>query len=148
MKANHISDVTKILILAATTIITCIIVAIGLNAARTAKSLTDTVITQISDLNRELEDSDLKKYDNAYIDGSEVVNFIKRYLGDYSSPDSSDIYVYVKTNKSTNTYINGDYLDNIRDFTHNYYIKPTAIFFGEVVINKNGVILGVKFTQQ
>ncbi len=148
MKNNHITDATKILLLAAATIITCIIVAIGISTLNTAKQLSSNAIRQISELNNEIKDSDIMRYDKAPVTGSEVMNCIKKYLGDYKAPEKAPIYIFVKTNQSEMNYTNGDSISCNRDFTHIYYIKPTAIFQAEVIKNTNKVIVGVKFNQQ
>jgi len=147
MKTNNITDVTKILILAASTIITCLIVAIGMNMARDAKTLSNTATSQMSELNDDISNSDIKMYDGSYVTGSEVVNFIKKQLGDYAASQTAPIYVYVKT-VSENTYDNGNNIANIKNFSHNMYIKPTSSFLGKVVKNINNVIIGVNFIQQ
>lgn len=142
------SDATKVLILAATTIITCILVGVGLLAMRTAKELNASAIEQMQDLNSDLQDSDIKKYHEIDVYGSDVINFIKKQLGDYKDGETAPIYVYVKTNLKEMTYTNGSQIKSMQNFTHVYYIKPTAVFHGEVVKNENDVILGVRFTQK
>ena len=148
MKTNNITDVMKILIFAATTMITCIIVAVGFGATKTAKYLSHNAMSQLTQLNEDLSDSDIKMYDKTNVTGSEVVNFIKKYLGDFKVGETAPIYVYIKTDKVEDGLINNVHISNIRDFSHSHYIKPTAKFYGEVDINLNGVISGVVFTQQ
>ncbi|NLK74033.1 MAG: hypothetical protein GX288_01930 [Clostridiales bacterium] len=148
MKANRISDATKILLLAATTIITCVIASLGMIGMRSAKELNKTAMAQMRDLNNSLKDSELKKYDGLEVTGSDVINCIKKYLGDYVSGETAPLYIYVKTKLTENTYTNGSQIKNIQNFTHTYYIKPTALFTGEVVKNENDVILGIRFTNK
>jgi hypothetical protein len=148
MKVNHMSDVVKILIIAATTIITCVIVALGFLGLNTARQISNTAIGQMSELNSELKDSGIMQYNKEQVKGSEVINFIKKYLGDYETPDIAPVYVYVHTDKAENTYYNGDCLTNIRDFTNPAFIKPNALFLGDVDKNENGVVVGVRFMQQ
>ena len=101
----------------------------------------------------ELEEYSIMKYDNEEVRGSEVVNYIKKQLGDYSSSETAPIYIQVKTmidGKSyTNTYTNSKYIADIKNFSSKqYYIKPTAWFTGKVVKSENKAILGVIFTQK
>lgn len=146
MKANKISDATKILLLAAATIITCVIASLGMMAMRSAKELNKTALAQMQSLNESIQDQDIKKYDKAEVYGSDVVNVIKKYLGDYGAGETAPIYIYVKTKVKENTYINGTQIKNIQNFSHVNYIKPTAVFSGEVIKNQNDVILGIRFT--
>ena len=108
MKYNHITDATKVLLIAATTMITCIIVALGMNTMGIAKELNLNATDQISRLNNDLKDSDIKRMDGALVSGSEVVNFIKKYLGDYSDPYKSTMTVSVKTDRIDKSYDSGD----------------------------------------
>lgn len=148
MKYNHITDATKVLLIAATTMITCIIVALGMNTMGIAKELNLNATDQISRLNNDLKDSDIKRMDGALVSGSEVVNFIKKYLGDYSDPYKSTMTVSVKTDRIDKSYDSEDDIKKLRDFTHSYYIKPTANFLASVEHNKNGIIMSVRFVQQ
>ncbi len=149
MRVNNIEKATYILILAASTIITCVIVWIGFTAMNTGKELALSANKQIAKLNNDIKDNGITKFHQEEVQGSEVINFIKEYLGDYSNGETGEIYIRVKTNNSENTYINGVYIDNFYDFTNtDYYIKPTGLFHGEVIKNENDVILGVMFAQK
>lgn len=148
MKTNCISDVMKILIFAAVTIITCLIVALGIRAANTAKEIGNSAISNMAQYNNDIKENEMRMYDNEEVYGIDVVNCIKKYLGDYTELEEAPLYITVKTSLSENTYINSVYLDHIRNFSHNRYIKPTSIFIGQVVRNDNRVILGISFTQK
>lgn len=103
---------------------------------------------QMSELNQDIKNSGIMKYNGIEVYGSDVVNCIKENLGDYTESETAPIYVYVKTSSAINTYINGALLDSIRDFTKTCYIKPTSVFRGEVIRNINDVIVGVNFIQK
>lgn len=101
----------------------------------------------------DLEEYDFLKYDNEEIRGSEVVNLIKKQLGDYGSIENAPVYIQVKTVvdgvEYDNTYTNNTYLSEIKNFSaKRYYIKPTAWFGGKVVKTPNEAILGLVFTQK
>jgi hypothetical protein len=87
-------------------------------------------------------------YDGNEVNGSDIVNLIKKILGDYTNLETSPVYVYVKTSLAENTYTNNIYIPYIKNFTDTRYIKPTAVFTGGVVKNKNDVIIGIKFIQK
>lgn len=148
MRLGYLSDASKLLLFAAAIIITCMIVALGFRAADTAKEINNSAIIQMSQLNNDIQSADISMYDAAEIYGSEVVNFIKRTLGDYTEAETAPISVKVTTTLSQNTYTNKSKIFDIRDFTSSYYIKPTAVFIGEVLQNENKVIIGVAFTQK
>lgn len=148
MKVCNISDSVKILIFASTVFITCILVALGYRAAETAADIGNHAVLQMSELSNEIKDSNLMKYHETEVTGSEVANCMKKYLGEYHESDSAAIYITVNTKTSENTYHNNIYLSDIKDFTNDRYIKPTALFQGKVIKNDNKVILGITFTQQ
>lgn len=143
------SDVVKILIISASIIITCIIVAIGFAVAKTAKNLGSSANIQIAELDKDISESGIMAYHNTEVTGSEIVNLIKEKLGEYDSTSQAPIYIYVKTSTGQHTHINNEYMAETRNFASSaYYIKPTAKFMGEVIRNENGVIVGVNFTQK
>lgn len=148
MKTGYITDAVKILIFAATVIITCILIWLGFQAADTAREISDSAVKQMTDLNNDIQNSDIKMYDDAEVEGSEVVNLLKKQLGDYSTGETASIYIYIKTTISENTYTNDAFFLNIKNFTDIRYIKPTALFTGKVVINPNKVIIGLSFIQK
>lgn len=101
----------------------------------------------------ELEEYEIMKYDNEELRGSEVVNFIKKHLGDYLPEEEAPIYVRVTTRADgstySNTYTNSEHIADIRNFSsQQHYIKPTAWFTAEVIRTQNKAILGVAFTQK
>lgn len=150
MKFNKITDATKILLMAATIIITCIIIAIGFSVARSAEKLGRNAGIQISRLDKDISESGLMAFDKTVVNGSEVVNLIKEILGEYEYPSESPVYIYVKTSIGEYTHKNNKHFADIRNFSLNngIYIKPTGKFLGEVKRNANDVIEGIVFVQQ
>ena len=146
MKVNNIDYATRILIIAASVIITCVIVWLGFSAMNTAKDISNNSISQMIKLNNDLKESDINMYDSTIVTGSEIVNFIKKNLGDYGAAENGPFTVTIVTNMGTSSYTNGSYISNIRDFTDSQYIKPTAEFTGEVIRNENDVITQVIFS--
>ncbi len=144
----------KGLMLAAGTIITCLVVSLGFFISREAQDTATNGVNQIGSLNSEFAAGDKTIYDGAVVSGSEVLNVIRKYADD-------NIGIYVKTGKSTTYYNsefdlnNGNYLaDN--DNTYNMaldsakdtYINPYGNFKGRVVKDGNNVITGIEFLQQ
>lgn len=147
MRTNHLSEATKIMLLAASVIITCTIVWIGYTLINTSREISVSASEQLRELNNDIKDSGILKYDGVTVEGSEVVNCIRKNLGDFDSTQTAPVYVTVTT-AVTNRYTNGQYLENIRSFADTKYIKPTATFKGKVVKNTNKVIVGIVFVQQ
>lgn len=148
MKTGNITEAVRLLIFAASVIITCILVFLGFRTADTAKEISNNAVGKMSELNKDIKDSDYTRYNDIEVKGSEVINFIKQHLGDYSDEQTAPIYVYVKTSVSENTYNNDSHLKDVKNFTNVRYIKPTAVFQGKVVENENKVIVGVSFYQK
>lgn len=147
MKFNKLTDATKMLLMAAAIIITCLIVYVGMSVARSAQDLGKNANKQISKLDKDISNSGIMAFDNEIVNGSEVANLIREQLSSYAVGERAPIYIEVHTD-TLRKYTNKEHLANIRDFTHAYYIKPTARFKGEVIFNDNDVIIGVKFEQQ
>jgi len=138
----------KALILSAGVFITCIVISIGFYFARESQALSSISAENLSDFATELTERDLTQFDGLEVTGSDVVNFIKKELGEYVSTDTASFYVYVKTSTSENTYFNGANISNMQKFTHSMYIKPIGKFTGEIVRDENKVIVGIKFIQK
>lgn len=143
----------KGLILAAGTIVTCLIISLGFFIANEAKTSATTGANQISKLNSEFVESDKVIYDATEISGSEVINIIRKFQND-------TLAVRVITKKSTTDYnytMNEDAGSIAKTGVTAYaagkastetdYINPTARFMGAVVRDANGSIIGLKFTQ-
>lgn len=141
-------NILKLILIGAGVIITCAVVGVGFYVVRESKVISSTSTEKLNELSSELTESDLTMYNGLEVSGSDVVNFIKKQLGDYSDTDVAPIYVNVITSLSDNLYVNGSYIDDIKIFTHIKYINPIATFTGKNIKDKNNVIVGVKFTQK
>lgn len=148
MKSEYISDVLKILLFASVTIITCVIISLGFRTTKLAKEISKTAINQMIEINSDLENSDVKKFNKTDVTGSEVINFMKRYLGYYDVSSTAPIYASVKNHKIDTIYTNNQHFSDITNFSKDRYIKPTALFSSEIIKNSNNVIVGVRFIQK
>ena len=143
----------KGLILAAGTIITCVVISLAFYISREARQTAVNGAQEINKLNTEFAESDKIVYDNATVSGSEVLNVIKKMSED-------NIGVYVKTNKSETYYgysfdlssgalgaaSNTNYTQAVQ-VTANAYINPYANFKGTVIRDSNDTSTGIKFVQ-
>ncbi|HHV13694.1 MAG TPA: hypothetical protein GXX75_25845 [Clostridiales bacterium] len=148
MKTNQLSEATKVMLLAAAVLITCTIVWLGFQATGMAREISSSAMGQMREVADDIKDSGISKYDGLTVDGSEVVNCIRRNLGGYESTEAAPIYITVTTALSTNTYTNNAYIKDIKSFADTKYIRPLGRFLGDVIKNENGVIEGIVFVRQ
>ncbi len=143
----------KGLILAAGTIITCVVISLGFFISREAKDTASNGANQINKLNSEFVESDKIIYDGATVSGSEVVNVIKKFSNDKLS-------VHVRTNKTEAFYgykinistgeLTGESSQSVAaamESSNNAYINPYANFQGRIIRDGNDVITGISFMQ-
>lgn len=141
-------NILKGILIGAGIVLTCIVVSIGFRVSRASITVSSNHSNKLDRLSSDINESDLTMYDGLEVNGSDVVNLIKKLLGDYTSGEKAPVSVQVITSKSDSTYINGVAMENISNFTDNKYISPIAIFDCKVVRNKNKVIVTLKFTQK
>lgn len=153
IQINIMENSLKGLILAAGTIITCIVISLGFYISREAKSTASTGASEINRLNTEFSESDKVIYEGSSISGSEVVSAIRKM-------DGQSLGVCVVT-KSASTFYGYDFntatgelgksnstkYSNSTGVASNTYINPYASFKGQLVRNSNNVITGIVFTQ-
>jgi hypothetical protein len=138
----------KILLFGVGALITALFAVLLFMTAKEGRQVGFAATTQMSELNEEIMNSGIMKYDDLEVYGSDVVNCIKENLGDFTAAETAPIYVRVETSFSDNTYTNGSVIDEIRDFTKLRYIKPITVFRGNIIKNINDVIVGIYFIQQ
>jgi hypothetical protein len=143
-----LSNATKFLLLAFSLGITCLLIVYFKRVADTGFDTSNTAMEQLAEFNLELSENELTMYDGLDVTGSDVVNFIKKQLGEYSTTETAPLYVYVKTSASETSYQNGALLSNIQNFSSTYYVKPVAKFTCGIIRDANDVIIGVTFQQR
>jgi len=154
MKRGNISNVIKLLILAAGIILACILVAIGFYIGRSGKSYVNNGSNQYAKMMSEYDDLDITLFDELEVPGKELIKFIEKFPADYISvrvyttqhqlnaksgtSDSKQLYKeYTAENHAIET-------DKLSD----NYINPIATFTGKVYRNKNNVVNLVEFVQR
>jgi hypothetical protein len=143
----------KGLILAAGTIITCIVISLGFYISREARDTAASGAGQISKLNAEFNESDKVMYDGLNVSGSEVVNVINKFK-------NGDIAIQVNTKKCSTYYvnilddkqtvINGSSSASVKTAQNSLssvYINPNAQFQGSIIRDVNNTIIGIIFAQ-
>jgi hypothetical protein len=114
---------------------------------------TDGIVEQTIETADDYNDYKITMYEYEDVKGSQVVNFIKKNLGDYSVTEAAPIFVRVNTVVSgtnySNDYVNKEHIPDIKNVSAiDYAIMPNAYFHCEIIRSVNKVILGVSFTQQ
>ncbi|HIS61649.1 MAG TPA: hypothetical protein IAC14_05275 [Candidatus Scybalomonas excrementigallinarum] len=150
----------KGLLLAAGTVITCIVIGLGFYISREARDTTSKSVAQVSKLNVEFNESDKTMYDNMTVSGSEVINVINKFKND-------DMGIIVDTKKTKNTMYNrtltsstangtvtytlggtvATKIKDAQDINNALYINPNGSFLGQVLRDSNNVVVGIEFTQ-
>ena len=143
----------KGLILAAGTVITCLVITLGFYLSKEAQATASTGTSQIGKINSEFAENDKTMYDKVRVSGSEVINAIKKF-------EDEVIGISVVTNSGEFFYgynldiISGEIMNKIKggydeSMTKNEaaYINPYAEFEGKVIRNANDVITGIAFYQ-
>lgn len=143
----------KGLMLAAGTIVTCLIISLGFFIAKEAKDSATSGANQISKLNNEFIENDKIIYDATEVSGSEVINVIRKFRN-----ETLGVSVTTKKGTTAYNYVVDEEKGNLSkasvteykpgtDITDANYINPTARFMGNVIRDKNGTIIGIKFMQ-
>lgn len=138
----------KILLFGISALVTALFAVLLIMTAKESREVGLIATIKMGELNEDIINSGIMKYDDINVQGSDVVNCIKEILGDYSASETAPLYLYVETSSASNTYMNGSIIEEVRDFSDTRYIKPTALFDGEVVENINDVIVGIRFIQK
>ena len=139
------------MMIAAGTLITCIVVTIAIQLAKSSRSTSLAFEKSLSAIDQDLAVSDITMYDGLEVCGSDVVNFIKRELSKYSDRDQGPMKITVVTLQSPYveySYYNGNYIEDIQNFTSERYIHPLHKYRGTIIYNENEVIAEIIFTIQ
>lgn len=134
----------KALLIAASTIITCIIISLGFMMAREAGAIGNSVVGEFYRYRSVVEERDLMKYDGAVVYGSDVVNLMKKEL----SETADGFVVTVKEKRTGYSYTDRSGAEKAEDIEHAEYIVPTSEYTGKVVRNENGVIMEILFVKK
>lgn len=138
---------TKLFWLSVGIFMLCGIVTLGSWTLQDALAASRKSTERINQFTAEISQDEISRYDGEEVKGSDIVNCIKKYLGDLMPKEEAPLYINVITNTATNQYVDGSYIENISDFTDKKYINPLMKFKGKIVKDKNNVIVGISFTQ-
>lgn len=134
----------KALLIAASTIITCIIVGLGFSMAREAKQIGNHVVDELHRYRNAIEERDLMKYDGVTVYGADVTNLMKRLLSD----SGSDVRITVTDGIAGRSYETRAEAEGVFDFEAAEYIAPVSEYIGSVERDGNDVIVEIIFTKK
>ena len=158
---NHIESSSRVMIVAASVIIVCLVCGFSFYVAREGKNTGGKVTGEFMAFASEYQDVDRQLYDGMDVSGREIIRLIETL-------DSTDyLAVKVNTKMSTGVCYNKFFkttdkvlYDNatatpVSDLTTTHaipsnaaYINETATFTGAVHRDSNDVIVCIEFTQQ
>lgn len=143
----------KGLILAAGTVITCLVITLGFYLSKEAQATAGTGTSKIEKINAEFAENDKMIYDDVQVSGNEVINAIKKFKGEnigisVTTNSEKVFYGYVFDLKTGELKSKSD-KEYTQEITENSseYINPFGTFKGKVIRNGNDVITGIIFTQ-
>lgn len=131
----------KAFLLAASTIITCIVVSLGFSMAREAKQIGNHVVDELHQYRVAIEEQDYTKYDGVTVYGTDVLNLMKREL----TMEDTGIWVTVIRENHKTTYKNKEDAEAVKQPGSVHYIAPTELYTGEIIRNENDVIVELIF---
>lgn len=135
---------TRFLTLGAATILSCLLISIGMYQFRQARQVVNIASRRMSEFALYLSQEELTAYDGIYLKGSDVVNFYRRFL--YGQRADFDMVIV----KGQEEYIlaAGRQTELLTEPDEKSYCRPDASYRCEVVRNANEVILQVRFVEQ
>ncbi len=134
---------TRFLTLGAATILSCLLISIGMQQFRQAKQIANIASRRMSEFALYLSQEELTAYDGIYLKGSDVVNFYRRFLYE----DYADFVMVVVKGKEEYMFGEGGQTEALTNPEKKSYCRPDASYRCEVVKNVNEVILQVRFVE-
>ncbi len=165
MKTNNLSEATKVLILVATVIIVCVLCAVGFKITNEGKSSVNAATNNLNSMTSQYSDIDKAIYDGTTVQGSEVVNLIKKVVNseEYvairvsTKADKNRDYNYTFNEATTSGTITEATLGTKKEGSADgqlttkkadkWYINPQAAFSGKVYKDANNIIICIEFVQ-
>lgn len=130
----------KALLIAASTIITCMIVTLGFSLAKEAKQIGNQVTEELERYKTTLSERELMKYDGTEVFGADIVNLIKTEL----THTKTEFMVSVIAAGETFSFSTAEeYEKRGRECAR--VLKLTERYRGSVIRNKNDVITELQF---
>ncbi|MBQ9120212.1 MAG: hypothetical protein IJY09_09215 [Lachnospiraceae bacterium] len=139
------SMATRFLTLGAATIISCLLISLGMQQYRQAKQLTNIVNRRMIELSAWMEGEEILQYHGVKVSGAEVLNFYKRFFCGFVP---ADFEMQLVQNGCEISMKNGAYLAELQNSKSLLYCPDNAVYQCNVVENQNRVITAVRFVMQ
>lgn len=139
-----ITIATRFLTLGAATILSCLLISIGMYQFRQAREAVNIAGRRMNEFALYLSQEELTSYDGVYLKGSDVVNFYRRFL--YGQ--SADFVMVIVKGREEYALAAGMQTELLTQPGEKSYCRPDASYRCEVVRNANEVILQVRFVEQ
>ena len=130
----------KALLIAASTIITCMIVTLGFSLAREARQIGNQVTDELEHYKTTLSEREIMKYDGTAVYGTDIVNLIKTELKHKNAGMSvriirGEMQQSISSAEEYETDLSGGGVD------------LSSKYLGKVIRNKNDVITEIQFIE-
>lgn len=134
----------KALLIAASTIITCLIVGLGFSLAEEAKQIGNYVVEELHHYRNTIEEWDIMKYDGVTVYGADVVNLMKKELSDVEN----GFGVTVRNGEVSRSYETILEMEEVLEYDTPAYIFPASEYVGSVRRDENEVIVEIIFIRK
>lgn len=135
---------TRFLTLGAATILSCLLISIGMQQFRQAKQIVNIASRRMNVFALYLSQEELAAYDGIFFQGSDVVNFYRRFL----QGGNADFDMVVEKAGKEYAFSAGGQVKMLTEPEEGSYCRPDAIYRCEIIRNVNDVILQVRFVQE
>lgn len=141
-------SVNRFFLMAAGLIITTGLIIVAFRMADIGTETAGQVMEEYIQFGSKMRESEILQYDGTQVSGSDVRNFLRKYLPDNYGNADHQVPVTVITGRGKMEYQSYTEIKEINNYSHITYINPKSLFWGTVERNENGVICKVRFEQR
>lgn len=141
-----LSMATRFLTLGAATIISCLLISLGMYQYRQAKQLSNAVNRRMIELSAWIEGEEVTQYDGVLMSGAEVVNFYKRFFTNVQ--ELPEFCMVIEQDNMRRVLASGEFLEELQTEDSVLYCPNQAVYQCSVIRNQNGVITEVCFVKK
>ena len=108
--------------MAAGLVVTASLIFLGFRLEEAGKQSGNEMVNQFITLNTELKEMEIVQYDGVTVNGSDVTNFLRKYLSEYLPGSIAPFRIVVETDVVT-VYEDNSLLKEMMNFSHqSYYV--------------------------
>ena len=147
-KLCRIEIAPRALLMAAAVMLSVLLISIMISQYNSAREVVNSSSDIMSRKAEEIRDSDIMQYDGLTVNGEDVINFMKKNLG-----EDSELYGQLKVtlkgvSGNTMSYSDTEPLSSLTDPENEKYVRPFSKWKCSVKKNKNGIITEVVFSKK